>query len=162
MNNEKLIEEKLRIEDTLKNGAGWFYWIAGLSLINSLLMLFSSDWSFVAGLSITQIIDYIAYDLSLELGGAVTIIGLIINLIIIGLYVLLGVFANKGRNWSFIVGFILYGLDTLLLVFIMDYVSIIFHVMALYSIFKGYKANKQLKELTGNLEELSSTHLQEA
>lgn len=160
MENEKLIEEKLRTEDALKNGAGWFYWIAGLSLINSLLVFFDSDWGFIAGLSITQIIDYTAYYLSLEFGSIVSIIGLILNFVIIGIFVILGVFANKGRNWGFIVGFVLYGLDTLLLVFMDDpFISVAFHLFALYSIFRGYQANKQLREIISNIDTQESIEL---
>jgi len=160
LENEKLIEEKLRTEDALKNGAGWFYWIAGLSLINSLLVFFDSDWGFIAGLSITQIIDYTAYYLSLEFGSIVSIIGLILNFVIIGIFVILGVFANKGRNWGFIVGFVLYGLDTLLLVFMDDpFISVAFHLFALYSIFRGYQANKQLREIISNIDTQESIEL---
>ena len=39
------------------NGASWFYWIAGLSAINSVVYLSGSDWSFLAGLGLTQLAD---------------------------------------------------------------------------------------------------------
>ena len=41
----------------LKNGANWFYWIAGLSLVNSAIFAFGGHVSFIAGLAYTQIID---------------------------------------------------------------------------------------------------------
>lgn len=162
LDNEKIIEEKLRTENRLRDGASWFYWIAGLSLVNSLLVFFESDWSFISGLSVTKIIDYTSYFLSIEFGNIVSIIGLILNLIIIGFFIVLGVFANKGRNWSFIVGFIFYGLDTILLVFMADFISIAFHLFALYSIFRGYQANKQLQELNEDTHSLKETQLKEA
>ena len=41
----------------LKSGASWFYWIAGLSLINSISAASGSSWRFIVGLGITQIFD---------------------------------------------------------------------------------------------------------
>ena len=34
----------------LKSGANWFYWIAGLSLINSAIFVFGGNVNFIAGL----------------------------------------------------------------------------------------------------------------
>lgn len=55
--DEVKIKERLELETRLNSGAGWFYWIAGLSLLNSIIMLSGSDLYFVIGLGITQIID---------------------------------------------------------------------------------------------------------
>ena len=41
----------------LKSGANWFYWIAGLSVVNSLIFAFGGHTSFIAGLGLTQLID---------------------------------------------------------------------------------------------------------
>ena len=37
----------------LKSGASWFYWIAGLSLINSIAAVSGGSWRFILGLGIT-------------------------------------------------------------------------------------------------------------
>ena len=42
------------------NGANWFYWIAGLSLINSVITLVGGKISFVLGLAVTGITDQMA------------------------------------------------------------------------------------------------------
>ena len=41
----------------MQSGARWFYWIAGLSLINAIAAAANSNWSFLAGLGITQFIS---------------------------------------------------------------------------------------------------------
>src|SRR5690349_21130602 len=56
-----------RVEDYLRpdqetlavmhRGANWFYWIAGLSLVNSAIFAFGGQVSFILGLSYTQVID---------------------------------------------------------------------------------------------------------
>jgi len=44
----------------MQSGARWFYWIAGLSMINSIAAMSNSSWSFLAGLGITQFIPGLA------------------------------------------------------------------------------------------------------
>jgi len=54
------IEEQLTNENNLKSGANWFYWVAGLSLINTIMIFAGAKWGFAIGLAITQIIDVVA------------------------------------------------------------------------------------------------------
>ena len=46
--------EVAALEKQVERGASWFYWIAGLSLVNSILSLTDSGWMFFFGLGITQ------------------------------------------------------------------------------------------------------------
>ncbi|MCP4560303.1 MAG: hypothetical protein GY837_07230, partial [Bosea sp.] len=45
--------EAEKISMGFRSGANWFYWIAGLSIANSLVILFQGEWGFVVGLGIT-------------------------------------------------------------------------------------------------------------
>ena len=54
------LELKLRYQNRLRSGANWFYWIAALSVINSVMMTTESSISFIFGLTATQIIDALA------------------------------------------------------------------------------------------------------
>lgn len=135
-------------EATVKSGANWFYWIAGLSIINSLILLFGGNWSFIVGLGITQLVDGLSIGLSGgELGevGTLRIIGFILDLIIAGLFVAIGTFARKLQLWAFIVGMVIYTLDAVIFIFVVDIFSLAFHALALYFIFRGFLAAKQLK-----------------
>src|SRR5262249_48868204 len=76
------------LEHKLRNGASWFYWIAGLSAINTLSAI-SGGGFFVVGLSITRIIEFHAT----RLGG--NMIATSLSILVIGLFVLFGVFAYK-------------------------------------------------------------------
>ena len=49
--------ERYRLAQRVKSSANWFYWIAGLSVVNSIVVHTGSSWSFIAGLGITQLID---------------------------------------------------------------------------------------------------------
>lgn len=132
------IEEKLKIENRARSGANWFFWIAALSLINSIITMTGSEWGFIIGLGITQIFDAIG----MELGARAVSFGF--NVLFAGVFVFFGVFARRQRNWSYIVGMILYALDGLLFLAAGDILSIGFHVFVLYWIFNGYRANKAL------------------
>ena len=129
------------LEQQLKSGAGWFYWIAALSLVNSIMALTGSKWGFALGLGVTQIIDAIASGA----GGAGQTIAFIIDLLAAGLLVLFGVFANKRHGWAFIVGLVLVGLDTVVTGLLQMWMSLAFHAFALFCIFKGYQACRALR-----------------
>ena len=60
-------DDPIKIAKSFENGSKWFYWIAGLSIINSVAHLAKGDFSFVIGLGITQIVDAIAFALSRRL-----------------------------------------------------------------------------------------------
>lgn len=142
-NNMLLGEKKMKIESQFKNGTSWFYSIAGLSIANSIITLIGSNWNFIVGLGITQIIDAIAYEASTK----GKIIALIINILIAGVYALLGFLSSKGRGWVFILGIVLYGIDALLFIIIQDWISIIFHLLAIYGFVKAIIAGRNLKKL---------------
>lgn len=144
---EKTFEEKLKVQNQLKGGARWFFWIAGLSLVNSLILFAGGEWGFICGLGITHIIDAIGLMVSEEIGTVGKVAAFVFNLIPAGLFVVFGVFARKRYSWAFILGMIFYTLDGLLFLLVMDLLSIGFHIFALFFIYGGLKAGKRLSEL---------------
>lgn len=124
----------------MKSGAGWFYWIAALSLVNSFSAFTGSDWRFILGLGITQIID--AFGNSVE--GAGKIIALVLSLIVAGVLIGLGVLAGKRHTWAFIVGMVLFALDGLIFLLAQDWIGVAFHAFVLYCFFRGLQACRTL------------------
>ncbi|SRR6266540_1541497 len=124
----------------LKSGASWFYWIAGLSLINSIAAFTGSQWGFILGLGITQAID--AFGQSLEGGGKLVV--LILDLLAAGIFVFFGVFANKRHTWAFIVGMVLYAFDGLIFLIAKDWLGLGFHAFVLFCLFRGFRACREL------------------
>jgi hypothetical protein len=135
------------------SGANWFFWIAGLSLVNSIIVLAGGRWSFLAGLGVTQIIDALAGALSGKLGAGATAFALFLDLCAAGVIVLFGLLARQRHTWAFVLGMILYALDGLLFLIVQDWLSLAFHAYALYCISRGLMANRRLLELesTGEL-----------
>lgn len=146
-----LIEEKIRLQNVLKAGANNFYWIAGLSIINSASLLVRGNWSFFIGLGVTQIIDGIAIAIAKEVGtNAGTLvrgIAFMLNLGIAGIFVGFGFLAGKKYKWAFVVGMILYALDGLIFLAVGDYLALGFHVLVLFWLYTGLKPINRLTEL---------------
>jgi len=129
------------LEHQLKSGASWFYWIAALSLVNSVVALTGSAWGFALGLGVTQIIDAVVG----HSGGAGKAVAFTLDLVAAGLLVLFGVFGNKKQGWAFIVGMVVVALDTIVTGLLQMWMSLAFHVFALFCIFKGFQACRALR-----------------
>ena len=120
----------------LKSGASWFYWIAGLSLINSIAAVSGGSWRFILGLGITQEINA-----HLESGKGVV---LLLDLLAAGVFILFGIFAHKAHTWAFVLGMALFALDGVIFVLIPDWIGVGFHVLVLYFLFRGFAACRRL------------------
>lgn len=125
----------------LKSGASWFYWIAGLSLVNSIMSFTGSGFGFALGLGVMRITD--AFASSFGTGGKG--IALVLDLLAAGLFVLFGVFAHKAHRWAFIVGMSLFALDGVIVLLAQAWLSVALHAFALYFLFRGFQACRQLR-----------------
>ena len=123
-----------------RSGASWFYWIAALSLVNSIIAFTGGTWRFIIGLGITQVIDAFGKGLGASGNG----IALLLDLLVAGLFVLFGIFGHKRQAWAFIVGMILFGLDTLFSLLIQDWLGIAFHAFVVYCLFRGFSGCRRL------------------
>jgi hypothetical protein len=135
-----LTVDRQQIVARLKSGGSWFYWIAALSLINSIAALTGSGWGFIVGLGVTRIVDDFAGGFS----GNGRVLAFALNVIVAGVFVLFGVFANKGRLWAFVVGMALYALDGALFALIGDWLAAGFHLFVLFCLWGGFRAARQL------------------
>ncbi len=142
------VHDVVKLENQLKGGANWFFWIAGLSLVNSLVFWFDGSLNFIVGLGITQIVDgftsAIAAELLPNVGTVIKVIGFILVLGIAGVFALFGVMGRKRHQWALITGMILYAFDGLIFLFVGDILSLGFHVFALLGVWRGLRALKKL------------------
>jgi hypothetical protein len=135
--------QRYQLEERCRSGARWFYWIAALSLITSLIALSGNEWGFIVSLGVTQLVDALANNA----GGGAKIIALVFDLMAAGAFALVGYFASKRHAWLFVAGMVAYALDGLLFIIVQDWLAIAFHAFALYGIFGGYRACKTLQAL---------------
>lgn len=139
-----LSKQRLILAARAKSGARWFMWIAGLSLINTIAAFTGAHFHFIVGLGFTQFVDAI----SRKVAGTVSVGALFLDVLIAALFIGFGKWASQGREWAFLVGMIVYALDSLLFLVTKDVVSIGFHLFALWCIYRGLKANEGLNQLS--------------
>lgn len=132
-------DKRERLLRQRRSGALWFYWVAGLSIVNSLASLFGQQWRFILGLGITQLADALAVHSGRGVGAVA-----VIDAMIVGGFVLLGRFAERGRVWAFGVGAAIYALDGLIFVGLRDWVGVAFHVFVLVMTVRGLDAARRL------------------
>jgi len=125
------------------SSTSWFYWIAGLSMINSVIAVSGGHWRFIFGLGVTGVADAMSF----QSGTTAKVVSFIFTLMMAGLFVIFGVLAKKFFHWAFIVGMVVYALDGLLMLIGPDYLGLAFHAFVLYLLFKGIAASKKMKEL---------------
>lgn len=117
--------------------------IAGLSILNSALIITGADITFIFGLGITLLFDAVGR----EVGGIAQYITLTISFLIAAFFIVLGIFANDKRTWPFVVGIIAYSLDAVLYLVIGEFLGFGFHLFALFGIYTGFKALGEMKRL---------------
>jgi fumarate reductase subunit D len=131
------------LEKAVKGAGSWFYWVAALSVINTIITLFHGKMAFVVGLGATQILDAAIQ----EYGTTAAAIVIPVNLVIAGVYALFGYFACQRQRWAFIVGMIFYALDGLLMVVAASWLGLAFHAYVLWAVSRGLRADSAARQL---------------
>ena len=126
----------------LRQGSSWFFTIAALSGINSLLQIFDAKIHFIFGLGITQVAGSVARQ-----SGNGTAILLLVDGLFIGLLLLCGKWARQRSQGAFLGGMLAYALDGLLLVLFAAWIDAAVHAYALYRMWQGYAASRELAQL---------------
>ena len=138
------------LDQKFRNGANWFYWVAALSLINSLIVLFGGGWAFIFGLGTTQVVDALGAVVVEEFPDSVLMIkggAFVISLVLLGVAGVFGWLAHKGIVPVFIIGIVLYCLDGLLFVIGGDILGLLFHGFVAYQMMAGLQALRQLHQV---------------
>lgn len=126
------------LEQRVRNGGRWFYWIAGLSAVNFVVFALGSGTGFALGTAIDHFLAGILEEL------ADPSVAWIAHVSVIAFFAFLGLRATGGAQWAFIVGGVLYTLDGLFFLLVRDWIGIVVHVVALFAIVSGAVALRQL------------------
>ena len=82
-----------------------------------------------------------------EAGGIGLAAGLVVNIFVAAICAAFGVLGNRRQAWALWVGMVLYTFDGLLLLLFQDWLSVAFHAYALFRIYQGLGAIKELGTL---------------
>lgn len=139
------------------SGANWFYWIAGLTLVTSLIGLLGGTWGFALSLGITQVIDGLAIYFSESSGEAPKVIAIVLDIFITAMFVGFGYLANKRHMWAYLTGMIVFLLDSLISIAIYDLLGIIIHGFVLVMMIRGYIAGRDLLAYEREMAEMAAS-----
>ena len=95
----------------MRRGAGWFFTIAVLSGVNSVLQIFNAKIRFIFGLGITQVVDGMARGM----GQGGTVVIAVVDGLFIVMLILCSRWAKAGSQGAFLGGMVAYALDGVLL-----------------------------------------------
>ena len=136
------------VEHQQRAGANWFFWVAGLSLVNTTILLFGGDINFVVGLAVTMIISAVAAGIEQNVDPSTALVIKAIAFVLCaaaaGVFAGFGYFARRGHVWAFGLGMFLYLLDGLIYLAFGDVLSTAFHAYVLFCLFQGCKAARML------------------
>jgi hypothetical protein len=122
------------LESRLARSANWFYWIAGLSLINAFAAKSNFEFLFGSG----------AVAIAPAFGQTIMIV---VDVVVVGGFALFGYLAGKRHTWALAIGMLLYAADGALYLIAQDYLPVLFHAYVLYLLFLGLKASMALNRI---------------
>jgi hypothetical protein len=120
----------------VQSAARWFWWVAGLSLVNAVMSFSGNDTNFVLGLAMTTLAS-VAFADNLPVAAALIVLT-------VGFYFFIGLHAQKSRLWAFFTGIAVYVLDAAIYAKFEDWMSVGFHALAIFYIWKGVTRVRQL------------------
>src|SRR5258708_371170 len=127
----------------IRRGAGWFLTIAVLSGVNSILQIFDAKIRFIFGLGITQGVDAMAR----RMGQSGTLVIVVVDGLFIVMLILCSRWAKTGSQGAFLGGMIAYALDGVLLLLFSMWLDAAVHAYALWMIWQGYSASRELVQM---------------
>lgn len=137
----------LQLSQKYKSGVQWFYWIAALTLVTSLISLAGGGWRFFLSLGITQLIDAIAVEAAASLGNATKIIAIVLDIFAIAVFAAVGWLSSKRQMWAYVVGMVLFLLDGLVSLLFGDWLGVVVHVIVLFVMFRAFRSGLDLSAL---------------
>ena len=127
----------------MRRGAGWLLTIAVLSGINSILQVINAPVRFIFGLGITRLVD--------QFGRGAGQNGMFITIAVDGVFIVMLIlcsrWAKAGSQGAFLGGMIAYALDGVLLLIFNVWLDAAVHAYALYMIWQGYAAARELAQI---------------
>lgn len=141
-------------EKTIKGSGSWFWWVAGLSIANSVAAMLELKYGMILGLGLGQFIDamffFDADGNSLDPSVFARVVHLFLTASVVGVFLILGYFARRFSIAAFVVGMVLYALDALLFVLVGDWVAVGFHAFVLLMLWGGLSVLRAVRAQAPN------------
>lgn len=141
------IQPRILDRKTAYAGANWFFWLAALSIINSLVVYFIGLRNTPFAFGLTQWVDGTSGPLNSEgYYPPLNTVPLIINILIALAFAGFGWFARRGNDTAFLIGIVLYVADAMLSIGLRDFFGFCFHLVGFFFLFRGLLASRHVRE----------------
>jgi hypothetical protein len=133
---------------SVRSSGSWFWWVAGLSVVNSVATMLEAKYGMMLGLGITQILDVLVfYGLdgnAADPGMTARVVHLVLVGLVVGFFVAIGHFARRGVVAAFVVGMLAYALDAMVFVVAADWIAVGFHAFVLFWLWGGLATQRAI------------------
>ncbi len=133
-----------------RKGANWFYWVAGLSMVNTAIILLGGSIYFIVGLGVTMAADILATLIAQDHPNAAWLVkgvALAFDIFVALMLAAIGWLSGRRYQAVFVVGMVLYLLDGLILLWGEEWLSGGFHAYVLVCMWSGFQAFRKLRAL---------------
>lgn len=161
-NNYDDYGQHAELAQRFRSGANWFYWIAALTLITSIVSLLGGGWRFFLSLGITQVIDGLAVGTAQSLGEATKVVAIVLDIFITAMFAGFAFLSNKRHLWAYVAGMVVFLLDGLLSLLFFDVIGIIVHAFVLFLMVRGFMAGREMLALERALAEAAAAQAAQA
>lgn len=135
----------------ISGGASWFLLIGIISMLNIMFFATKQDVQFILGLGINYIILGVADGIKQSLGLNLFPIAYVLTFLISTVFLFIWKKSKSESKTVYLIGLILYGLDSLIFVFSKEWWNLGFHIFAFLLLASGYNAlivKKREQQLT--------------
>lgn len=135
------------VREQINSSANWFYWVAGLSLVNIVVALAGSTWGFAIALGLPQL--FIALAAKTPIGGGIALHSVLLWALAIAIpffFIACGWLARYPSFAAFVAGTAVFAIDSLLFLLAGDWIGVAFHGLVLYFLWKGIRLTRQLRK----------------
>jgi hypothetical protein len=132
-----------------KDGVSWFYWLALVSVVTTIIYIIGGTPNFFLGLGVNQLVA--GYTMAVANGTQVALlmrlVGGAIELLLAGIFVLFGMRGLRSyRSWI-VAGIMLYTLDGLIFAYLGVWLGVFVHAYVLYNLIRGLRALDSLNRM---------------
>ncbi len=132
-------------------GANWFYWIAGLSLVNLGAIATGANFRFIIGLGFSEMLGGWAKEMVASSGSNGAIMTACVGGVALAtFFAACGWFARRPSMVAFIIGIAVFALDTAVFFLASDWIGVAFHAYAIYCLWRGVTATQRYKAISAS------------
>ena len=132
-----------------KGGINWFYWVAGLVIINTIIFVAGNTPNYFLGLGANLLVDSYAVTVAngTEVAPLMRWVAGAIDLLLAGVFIIFGYRGQRSYRGWIVAGIALYTLDGLISLIFSVWLGVAFHAFVIYSLVRGLRAMDQLSQM---------------